>query len=211
MVQDIAIIGAGGFGREVKHLIDEINSAHKTWNLLGFYDTQITSGTLVNGAKVLGDNEDAINSNCKNFVLAIGMPNALAKLSEIFLSHQKKFPNLAHPQVSISDYQFNNIGIGNIFSFGFHMTTNVKICNFNIFNTRTTLGHDVEIGSFNVFSPNVQISGNVCIENENLFGMNSSVLQGKKIGSTNKIGAHSFVATNIRSAQSVFGIPAVNI
>lgn len=211
MVQDIAIIGAGGFGREVKHLIDEINYVHKTWNLLGFYDTKIPRGTIVNGAEVLGDNEDAINSNCENFVLAIGSSNVLAKLSRFFLLHQKKFPNLAHPRVSISDYQFNNVGIGNIFSFGFHMTTNVKICDFNIFNTRITLGHDVQIGSFNVFLPNVQISGNVCIENENLFGMNSSVLQGKKIGSNNKIGAHSFVATNIGSAQSVFGIPAVNI
>lgn len=211
MVQNIAIVGAGGFGREVQYLIEEINSVRNTWNLVGFYDEETARGTVINSAEVLGNSEDAINSNCENFVLAIGNPSYLVKLSEMFLLHQKKFPNLVHPQVSFSDHQFNEIGIGNIFSLGFHMTTNIRIRDFNIFNTRVTVGHDVEIGSFNVFLPNVQISGGVSIENENFFGMNSSVLQGKKIGCRNKIGAHSFVATNIGSAQNVFGIPAVNI
>jgi sugar O-acyltransferase (sialic acid O-acetyltransferase NeuD family) len=211
MTQDIAIIGAGGFGREIKHLIEEINLAHETWNLAGFYDSQNARGTIINGIEVLGDNEDAISSSCKNFVLAIGDPNILKKLSTKFLSSQKKFPNLVHPQASFGDSQFNEVGIGNVFTFGFHLTTNIRIGDFNIFNTRVTLGHDVEVGSFNVFLPNVQVSGNVSVGNENLFGMNSSVLQKKKIGSRNRIGAHSFVATNIGSDQSVFGNPAVNI
>lgn len=212
MTQDIAIIGAGGFGKEIKHLIQEINLVNETWNLVGFYDDSINArGTKINGVEVLGDIEDAISSSCKNFVLAISNPNILKKLSEKFLSFQKKFPNIVHPHASFGDTQFNEVGIGNIFAFGFHMTTNIRIGNFNILNTRVTLGHDVEVGSFNVFLPNVQVNGNVSVGNENIFGMNSSVLQKKKIGSRNKIGAHSFVATNIGSNQSVFGNPAVKI
>ena len=37
-MKDIVIVGAGGFGREVKFIIDRINSIKKTYNLLGFYD-----------------------------------------------------------------------------------------------------------------------------------------------------------------------------
>ena len=209
MIQNISIIGAGGFGREVKQLIDEINICNEIWRVDGFFDSHHKVGALVNNLPVLGGNEDAIRSDCKNFVLAIGSPTVLRGLSSQFLSAGKKFPNIIHPTASIGN--FNDMGIGNILTHGFYMTTNIKLGDFNVFNTRVTIGHDVKIGSFNVLLPNVQISGNVSIGDENLFGMNSSVLQKKIIGSRNKIGAHSFVATNIPSDQSVFGNPAVKI
>lgn len=209
MIQEISIIGAGGFGREVKHLIDEINLSHEVWNLIGFFDSSIKPGATVNGVPILGGNDDLIDSDCKNFVLAIGDPAVLKNVSSKLLMAGKYFPNIVHPSASLGPEDINEIGMGNIFTYGFHMTTNVKLGNFNIFNTRVTLGHDVKIGSFNVMLPNVQISGNVSVGDENIFGMNSSVLQKKTIGSKNKVGAHSFVATNLGSEQSVFGNPAV--
>lgn len=210
MKKTIAIVGAGGFGREVKQLIEEINFHQETWEIVGFYDSFHRLGSIINGLQVLGGMEDALHSSCENFVLALGNPGALKELSTFFLSHDKRFPNIIHPSANISD-NFNVLGVGNIFTYGFHMTTNIQIGNFNIFNTRVTLGHDVRIGSYNVLLPNVQISGNVIIEDENQFGMNSSVLQKKRIGSRNKIGAHSFVLTNIKSDRNVFGNPAVEI
>jgi sugar O-acyltransferase (sialic acid O-acetyltransferase NeuD family) len=210
MTQEISIIGAGGFGREIKQLIDEINLVSETWRVVGFYDTRNKRGAMINGVEVLGGSDEVITSSCQNFVLAIGNPGILKQLGTKLMSSNKKFPNLVHPLASLGSSRYNKIGMGNIFTYGFHMTTNIIVGDFNIFNTRVTLGHDSEIGSYNVFLPNVQISGNVSVGDENIFGMNSSVLQKKKIGSRNKIGAHSFVATDIRSDQSVFGNPAVN-
>ncbi len=211
MVENISIIGAGGFGREVKLLIDEINLSQKIWSVEGFFDSLHKPGTLVNGVPVLGGNDDPIRSDCKNFVLAIANPSALKNLSSKFLSAGKSFPNIIHPSASIGNPSLNEIGIGNILTYGFYMTTNIKLGNFNIFNTRVTIGHDVKIGSFNVILPNVQISGNVSIGDENFFGMNSSVLQKKKIGSRNRVGAHSFVITNLSCDQNVFGNPSVKL
>ena len=37
-MRDIAIYGAGGFGREIACLIKEINGVEPTWNLIGFFD-----------------------------------------------------------------------------------------------------------------------------------------------------------------------------
>lgn len=37
-MKDIVIIGAGGFGREVVELIDDINLRNPTWNIIGFVD-----------------------------------------------------------------------------------------------------------------------------------------------------------------------------
>ena len=38
MMKDIAIYGAGGFGKEVACLIKRINEKEPTWNLVGFFD-----------------------------------------------------------------------------------------------------------------------------------------------------------------------------
>jgi sugar O-acyltransferase (sialic acid O-acetyltransferase NeuD family) len=210
-MESISIVGAGGFGREVRQLIDEINSHQEVWEILGFYDSSQRQGTLINNLPVLGGMEAALKSECENFVLAIGNTTVLRDLSSEFIEHGKTFPNIVHPFSSMGCLKTNQIGMGNIFTYGFHMTTNIEISSFNIFNTRVTLGHDVHIGSFNVFLPNVQVSGNVSIGDENLFGMSSSVLERKSIGSRNKIGAHSFVVTNLGSDSSVFGTPAVKI
>ena len=48
MVENISIIGAGGFGREVKQLIDEINVEKKIWNIEGFFDSGLKPGTTIN-------------------------------------------------------------------------------------------------------------------------------------------------------------------
>ena len=53
-MKKIAIIGAGGFGREVKMLIDQINENKVVYEFMGYYDDNISKGSNVNGFKVLG-------------------------------------------------------------------------------------------------------------------------------------------------------------
>ena len=40
-MKKIVIVGAGGFGREVKMLIDQINLRSKEFDFLGFYDDTV--------------------------------------------------------------------------------------------------------------------------------------------------------------------------
>ena len=54
-MKDIVIVGAGGFGREVKTIIDAINKSNKAYNFLGFYDDTIAKGTLINNFPILGN------------------------------------------------------------------------------------------------------------------------------------------------------------
>lgn len=103
MAQYMALIGAGGLGQEVKHLIEEINSNFKTWNLPGFDNTQVPRGATVNGAEILGDNEDDINSECANVDQAIGSPNVIAKLCKFYCCIKTNF-QIYPILVSISDY-----------------------------------------------------------------------------------------------------------
>ena len=40
-MKEIAIYGAGGFGREVACLINRINEVEPAWNLVGFFDEDV--------------------------------------------------------------------------------------------------------------------------------------------------------------------------
>ena len=48
-MEKIIIVGAGGFGREVKMLIDQINLYNSKYVVVGFIDDLITKGTKING------------------------------------------------------------------------------------------------------------------------------------------------------------------
>lgn len=58
-MNDLIIIGASGFGREVVWLVERINRFNPTWNLLGFMDDNSEiQNEEINGYRVLGTTND---------------------------------------------------------------------------------------------------------------------------------------------------------
>jgi sugar O-acyltransferase (sialic acid O-acetyltransferase NeuD family) len=208
-LKNIYIYGAGGFGKEVHQLIDNINAAKREWNLLGYIDDSICQGTVINNIVVVGGREMLLSNQAEiNVVFAIASTNSIANLKDLLSNSNILFPNLIHPSVQF-DMDYNKIGIGNIITSSCLFTRNISIGNFNIFNTRSGIGHDVIIGDLNIFQPNVQISGNVVIGDRNYFGVNSLVLANKNIGNDNNLGASSVLIKNIKNKGDYFGIPAM--
>ena len=74
--QKIAIFGAGGFGREVKTIIDAINKTESnTYNFVGFYDDGIEKGTIVNGYPLLGGIQELNEVTSElSLIISIGDP-----------------------------------------------------------------------------------------------------------------------------------------
>jgi sugar O-acyltransferase (sialic acid O-acetyltransferase NeuD family) len=210
-MKKIAIYGAGGFGKETHQLIDRINSVNHIWEIIGFLDDRLPAGTNVNGLVVLGGAATLKNiREDVNIVFAIAAPQVVEKIKNELTNPHIQFPNLIHPSVEF-ELKYNEIGIGNVICFGCHFTRNIKIGDFNLFNSRVTLGHDVKVGSFNVFQPNVQVSGEVEIGSYNYWGLYASVLQRKKIGNCNTIGAGSILMRNVKDNASYFGNPAIKL
>ena len=46
-MKDIAVFGAGGFGREVVCIINRINEDVPTWNFIGFFDDGVEKDTRI--------------------------------------------------------------------------------------------------------------------------------------------------------------------
>lgn len=209
-VKDIAIYGAGGFGREVACLINRINEVEPTWNLVGFFDDDASlKGTRNEYGEVLGG-IDELNSwqTSLSIVVAIGTPNILKAVIEKILNQKVDFPNLIDPSVEFMDRKNVRLGKGNIICVRCVVSCNVIIGNFNLFNVAAGIGHDASFGDYNVIMPNVNISGGVQIGDCNLFGVKSTILQYLKVGNNVKIGAGSLMMRNGKNDGLYFGTPA---
>lgn len=209
-MRDIAIYGAGGFGREIACLINYINSKEPTWNLIGFFDDGKEIGAEVSHyGKVLGGiNELNSWSSLIAVAIAIGSPNAVKAISAKITNTMVDFPNIIHPNFYLYDEDTVTIGKGNILQGRCLASCNVKIGDFNVFNGDITIGHDVSIGSYNSFMPGVRVSGEVAIGDCNFFGVASIILQQLKIGNNVKLGAGSVLITKPQSGNLYVGNPA---
>lgn len=212
-MNDIAIFGAGGFGREVACLIKRINEKEPIWNFIGFFDdNEALKGTRNEYGEVLGGMNE-LNAWNKELCLAIGIGSPKAVYAVVSSIHNARivFPNLIDPTVVIADKDNYQLGKGNIFAANCIISIAVKVGDFNTFNNNTVLGHDDVIGSFNSFMPNVNISGGVIIGDKNFLGVKSTVLQYLKMGNNVTVGGNSLIIRNTKDGYLYMGIPAKKI
>ena len=211
VIRKIAIYGAGGLGREVAGGINRINRAgEEKWELVGFFDDNISIGTQVSHfGKVLGG-MDALNKLKEPMALAIavGRPHTRKQIRDAITNPLITFPNLIAPSFRILDPQTFSIGEGNIIQDNCSVTCDVSIGNFNVFNGSNVMGHDVKIGDFNVMMPGVHLSGAAQINDYNLLGVDSVVLQRVKIGNNVTLGAGSVLMTKPKDGCTYIGVPA---
>ncbi|WP_338409026.1 NeuD/PglB/VioB family sugar acetyltransferase [uncultured Flavobacterium sp.] len=207
-MEKIAIIGAGGFGREVKMLIDQINQKENTFEFIGYYDDGIPVGTKVNYNQVLGTVADLANIDYQiNIVIAIATPDLKRKIVKKLTNSKINFPTLIHPSVLIGG-EFVSIGKGCIICASTIITCNIIIKDFVILNLMCTVGHDTVINSFASFMPSVNISGEVIIHEEVYVGTGATIINQLEIGIQTIIGAGAVVSKTMPEKCTAVGIPA---
>ena len=116
---NIAIYGAGGFGKEVACLINRINAhGDGQWNLIGFFDDSKPVGMQVSSyGKVIGGMEWL--SKCNEplaIAIAINDNKAVRRIRESIDNPNITFPNLIDPSLFLVDKETLTMGEGNISS-----------------------------------------------------------------------------------------------
>ena len=200
-MNNIVIVGASGFGREVAWLIENSDK----WNVKGFVDdNEDLEHKSVNDYPVLGTIDFLLNVNEKtNVVVAIGNPRIRKKIVErLQINKNISFPNIFDKDVIID--KTVTIGFGNIICKG----SILEIGNFNHINLNCTVGHDVQFHDYITVYPGVNISGNVRINDCVEIGTGTKIIQGKEIVKETVIGAGSVVVKDIVENGTYIGVPA---
>lgn len=202
----IIVVGAGGLGREVAWLIEEINEESPTYEFLGFVDDRATE--TVEGYPVLGTVGEYLArvDTRVQIVCAIGAPHIRYAIVQRLRGANLKFATLIHPSVRRS--RWVEFGPGTIVCANTSLTTNVKVGAHALFNPNCAIGHDVSLNDFTSLMPGVHISGEVSVGVGTYFGVGSTVINQVSIGDWTIVGAGSVVTQNLPSRVVAVGVPA---
>ena len=208
-MKDIAIYGAGGFGKEVYLLIQRINQDNPQWNFIGYYDRMYEKGYDNGYGMVLGGIDD-LNAVKRELalVVAMGDSNVTKEIVSKISNENIIYPNLIAPSNKFADMSKTKLGKGNIIQGLCTISCDVEIGDFNVLNGQISIGHDVKIGNYNSIMPGVFISGYVTIGDGTLEGVGSIIIPNIKIGDGTRIGAGAVLMTKPKAGGLYIGNPA---
>lgn len=193
-----AIIGAGGFGREVRAQILDNN---KREDITFFVDDIYAKNDIL----PLG----SFDPNEYEAIVAIGDPISRKNIIDR-LPKKTKFFTFIHKSVMLLDNNID-IGEGSIICAGCILTTNIKLGKHSHLNLNTTVGHDCIIDEYFTTAPNVNISGNCTIGKNVYMGTGVSIKQQINICDNTVFGMNCAVIRNIIESGTYIGIPARRI
>ena len=206
-MQDVIIVGAGGFGREALWVIESINRITPTWNVLGFIDDNLGAldGFALND-RVLGTIKDWQPSGDEQYVLAIAAPKVKEKLVPVLKARGARFATVIDPTATIRDRTV--LGEGVIIFNDVVISVDVTIGDFVFFNGHSAAGHDAVVGDYCTFGPRVSISGATKIGKCVNIGASGSTYPGITVGDYATIGMNSAAIRRVKPNTTVMGVPA---
>ena len=206
-MDEIAIFGAGGFGREVAWLMEEINQVEPRFHILGFLDDDPSMvGKRLNDYPVFEAHTFLKNHRGISVALAVGQPLIRMAVADRLSGYALHYPNLIHPTVRMSTT--NTLGMGNILCAGVIVTVNTRIGNFCHLNLKTTVGHDCVLEDFTTTACGVDLAGKSHIGKGAYLGNHATVLPSVRVGEKAVVGAGAVVNRELPAATVSVGVPA---
>ena len=208
----IAIIGAGGFARELRWLLSEVASdpkrQYEAFDVVGFLVSDL--GKLgPHDSAVLGDFDWLDTNKVDALAMGIGSPAIRLKLAdELKIRFPKlEWPAIVHPSVRF-DAGTCKFEEGVILCAGVIASVNIVFEAFSMVDMLCTIGHECRIGSGSAIYRSTNISGGVQIGRGVLVGAGAQILQYLTVGDQATVGAGAVVTKNVEPMTTVVGIPA---
>lgn len=205
---DIAILGAGGFGREVNLIVQQLIKKYNDYNFLGYFDDEDKSREF--GKSYLGDIK-TLNGWKGNISIAIAIGNGQTRKAIVDKIDNKnvRYVTLISPHAILND--ITKVGKGSIICAGANLTTNIKIGDFVIVNLNATIGHDCHLANYSSIMPGANLAGNVTLEEKAFVGSGANVLNGLKMGENTILGSGAVLTRNLDANNVAIGVPAKTV
>lgn len=207
----LAIYGAGGLGREVLEIAQQINNLQVQWDEVIFVD-DFKFGNIVKKSKVV--TFDTLMELAKHrekslsLVIANGDPINRKKIFERLSVNNlgEYLVPIVSPQARVASSA--KVGVGTIICPGVHVSVDVSISSNCLINVNSIVGHDVTIENDSVISSQVNLGGNVKVLAGVFIGMGTTVREGITVGSRSIIGMGSSVHKSVPPGVLFLGNPA---
>lgn len=189
----IVIFGAGGFGREIRVLLQRRLISVRDGRPIVFAEDEPT-GDAIRADSIAPDDE---------VLIALGSSVARMEVA----SRLKGIPGLLVAPTALigSGVSF---GEGSVFCDGTMVTCDARIGKYFQCNIYAYVAHDCQIGDFVTFAPRVSCNGNVRIGNGSYIGTGAVIRPGVTIGMNVTVGMGAVVTKDVPDGAVVVGNPA---
>ena len=206
-LNDLVIIGAGGFGREIFEYVQDSNADSNKFNFLGFLDDDAVSlsNHVLDGA-VLGPLEMSSSFQGTLFVIALGDPSQRHQVAQHLNGQGHQLATVIHPTAYVSRSATVDPGViaAPFTLFGAYSWTRANVA----VNVYASVGHDASVGSHSVLSPYAAITGNCRVGEHCFLGTKAVLTPGTEIGRYTKVATGSIVTSSTPPGYLLNGNPA---
>jgi sugar O-acyltransferase (sialic acid O-acetyltransferase NeuD family) len=206
MTAPLAIVGAGGHGREA--LVSARRANHDShWSSIKLFDDRSSDALTERlhriDAVLAGSITDLANAP-EPHVIGVGDPVTRRLIADRLAG--VPLANVIDPSAVMGDDV--ELAGGVLLFAGAVCTTNVRIGRHSHLNCGAIISHDCRIGDFVSLSPGVRLNGEVTIEDGAFLGTGAIVLPGCRVGQGAVVGAGAVVVDDVEPGSTVVGLPA---
>ena len=208
-VSRVAIFGAGGLGREVAEILQDMAAASQPVVPLGFVvDAAYEAPATVHGLPVWRDVVSLLRQDPSvSIIIALGDPARRAEAARrVEALAGPRFATLIHPRALVG--RTVTVGAGSIVLGLTSITADVTLGCHVLVNPGVTIAHDCRIGDFVSLGPSAALAGGVVVENGAELGVGARVMPRCRIGHLAFVGAGAVVIRDVAAGRTVVGVPA---
>lgn len=200
---EVTIIGAGGFGREV------FQYAHDTgrFRVVGFLDDrQADELTIPDGLPLVGSISAYEPSEGQRFLMAVGDPEARAKIAKRIQASGGQFETIVHPASYVASTA--SIGKGSIIAPFASVGASAALAELCQVHFYASVAHDVRVGKYSALSPYAAVNGGGRLGECSFMGTRATVNPLKAVGDHSKVAAGAVVYQDVPDWSLAAGNPA---
>lgn len=204
---DVAIIGAGGFGREVLQYCLDAVAVGWPHRVVGFIDDRsdvLQQFDVI--VPVVGGLADVGRVDAQAFIIAIGDPILRRRMADVVDEIGGVLVSLIHPTAYVSPTA--QIGSGTLLCPYSLIAANSTLGSNVAVNVFASVGHDARVGEHCVISSYSAVTGAVSLGSESFLGTHCTITPGRTIGRRSKVSAGSTVTRDAPAGSLLVGNPA---
>lgn len=206
----LLIVGAGGFGRELFHWVQQHPDHGAKWRLGGFLDDR--PGALDGFSRdpgIVGSIADYRPSPGDLLICGLGLPRSKKAVVDPLVARGAEFLTFVHPSAVVGGHV--ELGAGTVVCPGAVLTSDIRVGRFVTVNNCATIGHDAVVGDYTSLSCHADITGFCKVGEGVFFGSHGGMIPSTSVGDWALVGAGSMVIMAVPPGATVVGVPAKRI